>query len=276
MRAELRGREPCLEIGVGTGRIALPLARSGVAMVGVDVSLAMLAVLVEKGSGRPPLPAAAADARLLPFPAHTFGSALCCHVLHLFADWRGALAEVARQDGLDLSASALRVSIHAGEPGASIPATIEEKRLPPEGVEGAGGQGPGDGGDEDEGGGQSAEVGAVGQVGAEAGNDERKFPDLGEAHSNARGGLQVVAGQERSDGAAQHFSNHRHKSYHDDRPLVRPQQLRLNQHARGNEKDRAEQQEHEDEAEGNRHFSVVNPKSFPVSRSRSQAWLPTV
>lgn len=39
------------------------------------------------------------------------------------------LAEVAREEGLDLSRSRLRVSIHAGEPGASIPATrarIEE------------------------------------------------------------------------------------------------------------------------------------------------------
>ena len=33
------------------------------------------------------------------------------------------LAEVARDAGIDLSRSALRVSIHAGEPGASIPAT---------------------------------------------------------------------------------------------------------------------------------------------------------
>ena len=33
------------------------------------------------------------------------------------------LAEVAREEGLDLSRSTLRVAIHAGEPGASIPAT---------------------------------------------------------------------------------------------------------------------------------------------------------
>lgn len=35
------------------------------------------------------------------------------------------LAEVARADGVDLGRSGLRVSIHAGEPGASIPATRE-------------------------------------------------------------------------------------------------------------------------------------------------------
>ncbi len=35
------------------------------------------------------------------------------------------LAEVARAEGVDLPSSALRVSIHAGEPGASIPATRE-------------------------------------------------------------------------------------------------------------------------------------------------------
>lgn len=33
------------------------------------------------------------------------------------------LGEVARDEGVDLSASTLRVSVHAGEPGASIPAT---------------------------------------------------------------------------------------------------------------------------------------------------------
>jgi phenylacetate-CoA ligase len=41
------------------------------------------------------------------------------------------LADAAREEGIDLSRSALRVSIHAGEPGASIPATREriEKEL---------------------------------------------------------------------------------------------------------------------------------------------------
>ena len=41
------------------------------------------------------------------------------------------LAEAAREEGIDLARSALRVSIHAGEPGASIPATRQriEKEL---------------------------------------------------------------------------------------------------------------------------------------------------
>ena len=41
------------------------------------------------------------------------------------------LAEAAREEGIDLARSALRVSIHAGEPGASIPTTREriEKEL---------------------------------------------------------------------------------------------------------------------------------------------------
>ncbi|GAA1073166.1 class I SAM-dependent methyltransferase [Nocardiopsis composta] len=44
--AELsRGREPCLELGVGTGRIALPLARRVGSVVGVDFSREMLALL---------------------------------------------------------------------------------------------------------------------------------------------------------------------------------------------------------------------------------------
>jgi ubiquinone/menaquinone biosynthesis C-methylase UbiE len=38
----------CLEIGIGTGRIALPLMRRGVEIYGVDISIAMLRMLVAK------------------------------------------------------------------------------------------------------------------------------------------------------------------------------------------------------------------------------------
>ncbi len=46
--ARLAGDGPVLELGVGTGRLALPLADRGVAVVGVDASQAMLDLLAAK------------------------------------------------------------------------------------------------------------------------------------------------------------------------------------------------------------------------------------
>ncbi len=92
---ELKGRGPCIEVGIGTGRIALPLRESGVEMLGIDLSLAMLARLEENAGGRA-LPAAQADATRLPFADHSFGAALVCHVLHLIPEWRRAVAEMVR------------------------------------------------------------------------------------------------------------------------------------------------------------------------------------
>jgi SAM-dependent methyltransferase len=94
--AELDGRGRCLEIGVGTGRIALDLQRGGVPMAGIDLSAAMLARLVAKAGGAAPFPLAVADATALPFPASAFGSAVVCHVLHLIEPWRDAVEELLR------------------------------------------------------------------------------------------------------------------------------------------------------------------------------------
>ncbi len=46
--AELAGGGPALEFGVGTGRIALPLARRGVSVHGIDMSNAMVSRLRDK------------------------------------------------------------------------------------------------------------------------------------------------------------------------------------------------------------------------------------
>ena len=97
---ELRGLGPVLEVGVGTGLLALPLASRGLDVVGVDVSTAMLAKLRQKsaaGEGRVRL--AEADARRLPFPDGAFGSAYLRHVLHLIPDWPVAAAELCRVVG---------------------------------------------------------------------------------------------------------------------------------------------------------------------------------
>jgi SAM-dependent methyltransferase len=93
---ELRGRGRALEIGVGTGRIALELTAGGVALAGVDISPRMLARLREKAGSRWPFPVALADAVALPFGGRAFGAALAVHVLHLIPPWRQALAELVR------------------------------------------------------------------------------------------------------------------------------------------------------------------------------------
>lgn len=49
--AALAGDGPVLELGIGTGRIALPLSRRGVAVQGVDASPAMVAKLRAKPGG---------------------------------------------------------------------------------------------------------------------------------------------------------------------------------------------------------------------------------
>lgn len=49
--AELAGSGKALELGIGTGRIALPLAARGVAVSGIDASEAMVAKLREKPGG---------------------------------------------------------------------------------------------------------------------------------------------------------------------------------------------------------------------------------
>jgi SAM-dependent methyltransferase len=48
---ELAGEGPVLELGVGTGRLALPLARRGLEVHGIDSSDAMVAKLREKPGG---------------------------------------------------------------------------------------------------------------------------------------------------------------------------------------------------------------------------------
>jgi predicted TPR repeat methyltransferase len=48
---ELAGSRSALELGIGTGRIALPLARRGVSVHGIDLSKAMVARLLAKRDG---------------------------------------------------------------------------------------------------------------------------------------------------------------------------------------------------------------------------------
>ena len=87
-----------LEIGVGTGRIALPLHRRGREIVGVDLSLPMLDRFRAKAAaaGLPPPTVLRADAGRLPFRDACVDAVLAVHVLHLVPDWPRALEEVRR------------------------------------------------------------------------------------------------------------------------------------------------------------------------------------
>jgi ubiquinone/menaquinone biosynthesis C-methylase UbiE len=96
LAAELRGRGLCLEIGVGTGRIALPLAEAGIPIAGVDISAPMIAKLLEKREVSAPVSLALADATRLPFADGSFGAAVSCHVLHLIPQWQSAVSELVR------------------------------------------------------------------------------------------------------------------------------------------------------------------------------------
>jgi Methyltransferase domain len=49
--AQLAGNGPALELGIGTGRLALPLARGGLEVSGIDTSEAMVAKLRAKPGG---------------------------------------------------------------------------------------------------------------------------------------------------------------------------------------------------------------------------------
>jgi SAM-dependent methyltransferase len=99
LERELGGRGRILEIGVGTGALALPLSERGVPLVGLDLSLPMMNKLVQKAGGRAPLPLVRADATRLPFRDDALGGAYCRWVLHLIPDWRDAVAELTRVVG---------------------------------------------------------------------------------------------------------------------------------------------------------------------------------
>ncbi|HZO87805.1 MAG TPA: class I SAM-dependent methyltransferase [Chthonomonadaceae bacterium] len=100
--AALAPGQALLDAGVGTGRFALPLARLGVPVVGVDISLKMMRRLEAKRAGEEragtplPLRLVQGDLRRLPFASGAFGAVLIVHILHLIVDWREVLAEIRR------------------------------------------------------------------------------------------------------------------------------------------------------------------------------------
>ena len=87
------------EPGIGTGRIAIPLAERGYRVTGADISGEMLKILADKLARRnTPLPVdfIQQDITVLPFPDASFDIAAAVHIFHLIRNWKQAMTEVFR------------------------------------------------------------------------------------------------------------------------------------------------------------------------------------
>ena len=84
-----------LDVGVGTGRVAIPFAAMGCRVVGLDASAAMLQALASKA---PPgtVRAIVGDAHHLPCADARVDTVVIARMLYLLPRWRDALAESVR------------------------------------------------------------------------------------------------------------------------------------------------------------------------------------
>jgi len=94
--AALGSSSHILEIGIGTGRVALPLANHTDARVtGVDLAVPMLDVLRGKRTDED-IHVVRGDVSRLPLPSGAFDAVVAAHIFHLVGDPAATLREVAR------------------------------------------------------------------------------------------------------------------------------------------------------------------------------------
>jgi len=83
---DLSAQSRVLEIGIGTGRVALPLAaHTGGRIYGVDVSARMMARIFDKEGGD--VAPIQADAARVPIATHSMDALLAVHIFHLLPDF---------------------------------------------------------------------------------------------------------------------------------------------------------------------------------------------
>ncbi|HTI36454.1 MAG TPA: class I SAM-dependent methyltransferase [Vicinamibacterales bacterium] len=90
-------RRRVLDVGTGTGRAAIALARRGADVTGVDASVQMLAVAERRAhDAGVHIQFRLDDAHQLSFPDRAFDSVVCLRVLMHTPDWKRSLTELCR------------------------------------------------------------------------------------------------------------------------------------------------------------------------------------
>jgi SAM-dependent methyltransferase len=95
----IRSGTSVLDIGAGTGRVAIGLADLGCNVVALEPALGMVETLRTKAGGRP-IRLIAGEGAQLPFSAEQFEVVVIARVLYLTVDWRGILREAHRVLGV--------------------------------------------------------------------------------------------------------------------------------------------------------------------------------
>jgi ubiquinone/menaquinone biosynthesis C-methylase UbiE len=122
-----KGEEPVfLELGVGTGRIALPLIARGYRYIALDADAAMLEVFRQKIAGVDrKVQVVQADARAIPLPDESVHGVIVVHLWHLVPDWPKVLAEAIR---VLKPGGALLEGPGGGKPGVDPPGALARLR----------------------------------------------------------------------------------------------------------------------------------------------------
>ena len=111
-----------VEPGIGTGRIAIPLAGRGYSLTGIDLSGEMLSVLRRRSEHlQERIGVCRGDASLLPFRSRTFDLAIAVHLFYFIGAWRRAVDELLRV----LRPSGCLVLMHTGW-GKEVPLVNEK------------------------------------------------------------------------------------------------------------------------------------------------------
>ena len=115
-----------LEPGVGTGRIALPLAQRGYQVTGLDISEEMLGLCAAQSQAlgvKDALRCLRADAACLPLGPALFDLCVAVHLFYFISNWRGVVREMLRV----LKLNGTLILLHTGF-GAEVPHLNERYR----------------------------------------------------------------------------------------------------------------------------------------------------